>query len=332
MSGSLTRRARGALVVLFAVLAVVFVPGVAKAEIPEWAKGANILERSFREDFLNDEEHGQVYMFRLYNPYTGEHFYTSEKVEKDSLVEVGWRYECLGWIAPTKSDTPVYRLYNPWVEGGDHHYTTSKAERDACIEAGWTDEGIGWYSADEKSGEPLLRQYNPYAETGTHNYTTNQVENDALVEAGWKEEGIGWYGVKPTAPADLEAFEKYAYRGYLEPYEQALYSFLIDGYSLSESVGGLSLALETSPDFSDGFWLQSSEYYAFSILLKYGDEHGVEYNLYDMSDAEAVELLQKAGGATDAQLTVYLQQIGFSYELSVEGIECLHDEVSFDRG
>ncbi|WP_322154956.1 BspA family leucine-rich repeat surface protein [Paratractidigestivibacter sp.] len=137
----------------------------------------------------------KVTMYRLYNPYTGEHFYTADKDEKDHLVKVGWNDEGVGWTAPSKSSTPVYRLYNKYVPGGDHHYTTDKDERDDCVAAGWTYEGIGWYSDDAK-GMPLYRQYNPYATTGTHNYTTDKDENDHLVSLGWKAEGISWYGVK----------------------------------------------------------------------------------------------------------------------------------------
>ena len=136
-----------------------------------------------------------ITMHRLYNRWTGEHFYTSSDEEKAHLVGVGWTDEGKGWVAPAKSSTPVYRLYNPYVSGGDHHYTTSAAERDACVAAGWRDEGVGWYSDDAK-GTPLYRQYNPYASTGTHNYTVSKGENDHLVSVGWREEGIAWYGVK----------------------------------------------------------------------------------------------------------------------------------------
>ncbi len=137
----------------------------------------------------------KVTMYRLYNKYTGEHFYTADKAEKDNLANIGWTYEGVGWTAPSKSSTPVYRLYNKYVPGGDHHYTTDKDERDACIAAGWTYEEIGWYSDDAK-GTPLYRQYNPYAVTGTHNYTVDKKENDCLVSLGWRAEGISWYGVK----------------------------------------------------------------------------------------------------------------------------------------
>ena len=131
-------------------------------------------------------------MYRLYNPNSGEHFYTAEVVERNALIIAGWRYEGVGWTAPEKSNTPVYRLYNK--NAGDHHYTTDAHEREVLISVGWTDEKIGWYSDDSK-GVPLYRQYNPNAKAGSHNYTTDKHENDTLVSFGWIEEGIGWYGI-----------------------------------------------------------------------------------------------------------------------------------------
>ena len=132
-------------------------------------------------------------MYRLYNPNSGEHFYTASSGERDNLIAVGWNYEGVGWTAPTSSNTPVYRLYNP--NAGDHHYTTSDYERDSLVKAGWRYEGIGWYSADAEGGVPLYRQYNPNARTGTHNYTTSAYERDSLIKAGWRDEGIGWYAL-----------------------------------------------------------------------------------------------------------------------------------------
>ena len=121
-----------------------------------------------------------VVMHRLYNRYTGEHFYTSDVSERDRLVSVGWSYEGVGWVAPVSGD-PVYRLYNGHVRGGDHHYTTSASERDSLVRAGWSYEGVGWRSG---GSVPVYRQYNPYARTGTHNYTADGSENDRLVSVG----------------------------------------------------------------------------------------------------------------------------------------------------
>lgn len=139
---------------------------------------------------------GQV-MYRLYNPYNGEHLYTADTLERDVLDNIGWNYEGIGWIAPTyDASTPVYRLNNPFAPLGDHHYTTSLVEYEACIEAGWEGEGIAWYSADEETGVPIYRQYNPFASSGTHNYTADENERDTLVDLGWKDEGVAWYALK----------------------------------------------------------------------------------------------------------------------------------------
>ena len=135
-------------------------------------------------------------MHRLYNQWTGEHFYTADDNEFETLVTVGWTDEGIGWVAPTEGDE-VYRLFNPYVEGGDHHYTLDANEYKALQELGWEAEDVAWHSADPKAegAVPLYRQYNPFAETGTHNSTADENENDTLVELGWEAEGIAWYGV-----------------------------------------------------------------------------------------------------------------------------------------
>ncbi|OUO31944.1 CAP domain-containing protein [Olsenella sp. An293] len=146
------------------------------------------------EDVPGYVEGENVVMWRLYNPNTGEHFYTSTQSERADLVAAGWKDEGAGWLAPIDG-TPVYRLYNSVIPGGDHHYTRDKAEYDMLVSVGWTGEGIGWYSEDE-SGAPIYRQYNPNATNGTHNYTADASERDMLVSVGWVDEGIGWYGCR----------------------------------------------------------------------------------------------------------------------------------------
>lgn len=129
---------------------------------------------------------------RLYNPNSGEHFYTSNTEERDYLVNVGWRSEGVGWVAPTISMAPVYRLYNP--NAGDHHYTLDANERNDLQKYGWRYEGISFYS-DEYHTVPLYRQYNPNAISGAHNFTTDKYENDYLISVGWRAEKIGWYAL-----------------------------------------------------------------------------------------------------------------------------------------
>lgn len=40
-----------------------------------------------------------IQLFRLYNPNSGEHFYTKTTSERDHLRKVGWRYEGIAWHA-----------------------------------------------------------------------------------------------------------------------------------------------------------------------------------------------------------------------------------------
>ena len=139
----------------------------------------------------------EVAMWRLYNPNSGEHFYTASAVERDHLASVGWSDEGVGWYAPASSGVPVYRLYNPVA--GEHHYTVDAGERDVLVSLGWLFEsegydesGAAWYS-DERKGAPLYREYNPNAYANNHNYTTSQYEFDHNISLGWQDEGIAWY-------------------------------------------------------------------------------------------------------------------------------------------
>lgn len=144
-------------------------------------------------------------LLRLYNPNSGEHFYTSSREEKRILTSVGWMDEGLAWTTPRYGKN-VYRLYNP--NSGDHHYTVDVNERDTLISLGWKEEGIGWLAVeDRKKGIPVYRAYNPNAETGAHHFTTSVEEINALVAMGWENEGVAWYAVDPNAPLPESAEE-----------------------------------------------------------------------------------------------------------------------------
>ncbi|RKV68923.1 MAG: calcium-binding protein [Streptococcus sp.] len=138
---------------------------------------------------------GGVEMYRMYNPNSGEHFYTASWNEKEMLVGVGWHYEGIGWIAPLEGQD-VYRMYNP--NAGDHHYTLNANERDFLIRAGWRYEGVSWKSSGQ---HPLYRLYNPNAKAGSHHYTLSEGEKDYLVQVGWRYEGISWNAIGLGKPA-----------------------------------------------------------------------------------------------------------------------------------
>ena len=155
-----------------------FVPDIDSIEAPDSA--------------LRAASDGQTEMYRLYNPNSGEHFYTADMNERRNLVAAGWRYEGVGWVAPTSSSAPVYRLYNP--NAGDHHYTLDVAERDNLSSLGWNYEGVGWYS-DTDQTVMVYREYNPNAIAGAHNFTTDESEDVFLGSAGWNREGVAWYAL-----------------------------------------------------------------------------------------------------------------------------------------
>lgn len=166
----------------------------ADSQNTEYASGNNICIKALTEGTesftpVSQESLNYNRMYRMYNPNSGEHFYTASNTERLSLIRAGWNYEGIGWNAPL-TGSPVYRLYNP--NAGDHHYTRSAGERNALVRAGWNYEGVGWYSGGDV---PVYRQYNPNAVTGTHNYTKSLGESRSLVRIGWRDEGIGWYAV-----------------------------------------------------------------------------------------------------------------------------------------
>lgn len=129
-------------------------------------------------------------VYRIYNPNSGEHFYTLNTNERDNLKKKGWRYEGVGWEAPNQG-VPVYRIYNP--NSGEHFYTMNTHERDNLKKHGWRYEGIGWYT--NPSGTPVYRLYNKNdTGPGAHHYTTNSKERDSLKKIGWIYEGVSWNG------------------------------------------------------------------------------------------------------------------------------------------
>ena len=131
---------------------------------------------------------------RMYNPNSGEHFYTLFDEERDNLVSAGWNYESEdGFTGPAASEDtlPVYRLYNP--NGNDHHFTFDRDEAIGLKKAGWIYEGVAFYAYDPRNGVPVYRVYNP--NSGHHFFTADKKEFDLLVSLGWTDEGIAWYAV-----------------------------------------------------------------------------------------------------------------------------------------
>lgn len=122
-------------------------------------------------------------VYRLYNPNSGEHLYTLNSGERDTLPKYGWKYEGVSWLAPNQG-TAVYRLYNPY--SGDHLYASSWGEINNLTRIGWKYEGVSFYSGGPKN---ILRLFNPNEKIGTHHFTLSIEEKNYLVTLGWKYEG-----------------------------------------------------------------------------------------------------------------------------------------------
>ena len=82
----------------------------------------------------------------MYNPWTGEHHYTTDTNEVKNLVKIGWKDEGVCFYSSrSKKRTPVYSLYNPNRTEFYHHYTAKLDEIEQNVRDGWKKEGVKWY-------------------------------------------------------------------------------------------------------------------------------------------------------------------------------------------
>lgn len=138
----------------------------------------------------------RVLVYRMYNPASKVHHYTTDANERDVLkTKHGWRYENVGWIAPN-TGTPVYRLYDP--KSGEHLYTADANEKKVLTskQRGWRYEGVAWYSDTGKQASmKVSRLYlKGLPAAASHHYTMDANETAVLSsQRGWRNEGAAWY-------------------------------------------------------------------------------------------------------------------------------------------
>lgn len=101
----------------------------------------------------SDQVDGQVY--RFFNPNNKEHLYTKDSAEVERLKTIGWKYEGVAWNSAKSDQTPVYRLFNPYVTEFTHYYTQNTTDRDENVARGMTNEGIHWYALTVTPEEDL---------------------------------------------------------------------------------------------------------------------------------------------------------------------------------
>ena len=140
-------------------------------------------EKEARQMQPVSNEGGDV--FRLYNPYSGAHHFTTSAGERDALIGAGWKDEGVAWTAKV-GRYAIYRLYNG--NSGDHLFTTSFDEAKQIADAGWMYEGVPFMSSGD--GPEIFRLYNPNG--GIHHFTASATERDSLVAAGWQYEGVSF--------------------------------------------------------------------------------------------------------------------------------------------
>jgi hypothetical protein len=86
--------------------------------------------------------------YRLYNPYSYQHHWTTDVNEYSALGSQGWKQEGIdGYVLPSEAtgSAPLYRLYiNAY--GGLHLWTTDANEKNVLSTSqGWKDEGVAGY-------------------------------------------------------------------------------------------------------------------------------------------------------------------------------------------
>jgi hypothetical protein len=90
-------------------------------------------------------------VYRLYNPYSGDHHFTTSLSEYSSLAGIGWIQEgqafySIGSRQDVDWTEPVYRLYNRWLKVGSHLFTTNEDEQGYLQDIGWNFEGVAFYA------------------------------------------------------------------------------------------------------------------------------------------------------------------------------------------
>ena len=84
--------------------------------------------------------------YRLYNPNSFEHHWTTDANEYTVLGTIGWIQEGAdGYVfaSQVSGSEPLYRLYNP--NDGLHLWTMDANEKKVLIGIGFIDEGIACY-------------------------------------------------------------------------------------------------------------------------------------------------------------------------------------------
>ncbi len=136
-------------------------------------------------------------LYRLYNPMSNDHFYTSDLNESTAATNQGYVWEgIIGELETTQtsSNVSLFRLYSPSLN--NHFYTASAQEMSLATQVGFRLEGVMGYMP---SGATTLQVYRLYHSSGDHFYTTDFAERDRAEAAGYRvENSLGYLFVPST--------------------------------------------------------------------------------------------------------------------------------------
>ncbi len=141
------------------------------------------------EEETEDDGENLIPVYRLFNPKTGEHLFTTSINETTVLYRKhGWNWEGIGWYAPGHGKA-VYRLYHPGLN--QHLFTTDLNEKKILSKKhGWSVDNNGrplFFSGGELNIYRLYQQ-----RSGAHHLTPDINEYKTLPEFGWEKEGAAF--------------------------------------------------------------------------------------------------------------------------------------------
>ena len=154
----------------------------------------------------SNEEEKITPVYRLYNPVNGEHIFTANTEEVETLYQFqGWGKEGIGWYS-TSSGKPIYRLYSP--KFNNHLYTSSRYEINNITEnEGWVFDYERRPVMYSKGDVEIYRLYNPSL-NDQHHLTTSAHEYDIAHRLwGWRQEGIAMNASKIGEPENTHYYK-----------------------------------------------------------------------------------------------------------------------------
>lgn len=173
-----------------------------------------------------DKEHkdNAKYMpvYRLYNPNSSDHLYTTDLVEYTNLMAAGWNGEDVKFMSAATPDLQnkakigqpdvdaeaIYRQFNPNVTVGTHNYG-GLAENKKVLDAGWKADGVD----EDGRQQPMLYGYELKKEQDEAYLLTSIGELQEAYKAKLKE----FNDIKDAILADVKAdkYKKDAYKAKL---------------------------------------------------------------------------------------------------------------------